>query len=181
MFSILVGKFTVCSQPIWLNVSIYAWFIDTGQLCPVMVSVFQSISGRVISPPSQMIWHLNLVYRSVTALHRSWVYSTLLSVCLYMQSRMIGFFRSLQLSDAATNSEVAVVSTSDASRSCLAMIATPPWLLLGLSFLATSLKFAGNTSLSAIVGLSHVSLARIISGSHYTSIAQKLSLLDRIL
>ena len=73
-----------------------------------------------------MIWSLNLVYRSVTALHRSCVYSTLPSVGLYMLHKMIGFFRSLQLSDAATNSEVAVVSTSDASMSCLAIKATRP-------------------------------------------------------
>ena len=39
------------------------------QLCPVMVPVFQSIPGRLVSPPSQMIWSLNLVYRSFTDLH----------------------------------------------------------------------------------------------------------------
>ena len=102
---------------------------------PVYVRKFES-SGRFESPPSQIVWSMNLADRSDTALHRSLAYSALLSVGLY-EHPMTGSFRSLQLTEAATNFDMAVVSTSDMSRSYLAMMATPPWLLLGLSFLAT--------------------------------------------
>lgn len=74
-----------------------------------MESVFKFISGRFESPPSDIVWSWNLAARSVTALHSSWAYSMLLSGGLYKHPMMIGFFRSLQLTEAATNSDVAVV------------------------------------------------------------------------
>ena len=53
----------------------------------------------------------------------------LLSVGLYKLPTIMGFFKSLLLKkEAATISALVCRSISDASRSCLAKMATPPWL-----------------------------------------------------
>ena len=52
---------------------------------------------------------------------------------------MAGFFRLVVLKAAATNSEVELVSIYVASIFCRAIMATPPYVLLNLSFRATNL------------------------------------------
>ncbi|KAH3693209.1 hypothetical protein DPMN_192611 [Dreissena polymorpha] len=71
-----------------------------------MLSGDQSMSGRLASPPSQIMSPLCWEYKFFTSWQRSVVYETLLSVGLYKQPMMIGFFKLLVLKDAATNSDI---------------------------------------------------------------------------
>ena len=86
----------------------------------------------------------------------------------------MSFFKSLQLKETATMSVLVCRSISDASVSYLAILATPPWFHRSLH--ATNRSISVKASLSAMEGVSHISLASTMSVSEYSSRALKLAL-----
>ena len=55
VFCPLVGKSTICSDPMSEIKSIRSWLIITGLLLPVMVLVCQLMSGKFMSPAIQTV------------------------------------------------------------------------------------------------------------------------------
>ena len=74
-----------------------------------IVSAFQSKSGGFASPTMQKMWSLNLACRSIKArkaVNSSCEWSKSLSVGLYQLLTTMSFFKSAQLTVAATISAV---------------------------------------------------------------------------